>query len=48
MTAPGRRPTRQDIARMAGVSRTTVSLVLNGRAEGEVRISPETASGCSR
>ncbi|GAA2769818.1 hypothetical protein GCM10020219_042040 [Nonomuraea dietziae] len=27
---------------MAGVSQTTVSLVLNGRAEGEVRISPET------
>lgn len=27
---------------MAGVSQTTVSLVLNNRAEGEVRISPET------
>jgi DNA-binding LacI/PurR family transcriptional regulator len=27
---------------MAGVSQTTVSLVLNGRADGEVRISPET------
>ncbi|WP_335673913.1 LacI family DNA-binding transcriptional regulator [[Actinomadura] parvosata] len=38
----GRRLTQQDIARMAGVSQTTVSLVLNGRAEGEVRISPET------
>ncbi|WP_218154052.1 LacI family DNA-binding transcriptional regulator [Nonomuraea pusilla] len=42
MTAPGRRLTQQDIARMAGVSQTTVSLVLNGRAEGGVRISPET------
>ncbi|MER6008235.1 LacI family DNA-binding transcriptional regulator [Nonomuraea angiospora] len=42
MTASGRRLTQQDIARMAGVSQTTVSLVLNGRAEGEVRISPET------
>ncbi|MEV4066374.1 LacI family DNA-binding transcriptional regulator [Nonomuraea dietziae] len=42
MTPSGRRLTQQDIARMAGVSQTTVSLVLNGRAEGEVRISPET------
>ncbi|MFB4282764.1 LacI family DNA-binding transcriptional regulator [Nonomuraea sp. MTCD27] len=42
VTASGRRLTQQDIARMAGVSQTTVSLVLNGRAEGEVRISPET------
>ncbi|MER7354163.1 LacI family DNA-binding transcriptional regulator [Nonomuraea dietziae] len=42
VTPSGRRLTQQDIARMAGVSQTTVSLVLNGRAEGEVRISPET------
>ncbi|MET8003862.1 LacI family DNA-binding transcriptional regulator [Nonomuraea glycinis] len=42
MTVSGRRLTQQDIARMAGVSQTTVSLVLNGRAEGEVRISQET------
>ncbi|MBB6555184.1 LacI family DNA-binding transcriptional regulator [Nonomuraea rubra] len=42
MTPSGRRLTQHDIARMAGVSQTTVSLVLNGRADGEVRISPET------
>ncbi|MEV6157316.1 LacI family DNA-binding transcriptional regulator [Nonomuraea sp. NPDC052129] len=42
MTGSGRRLTQQDIARMTGVSQTTVSLVLNGRADGEVRISPET------
>ncbi|GIF22853.1 LacI family transcriptional regulator [Paractinoplanes tereljensis] len=34
--------TQQDIARMTGVSQATVSLVLNGRAEGDVRIAPET------
>ncbi|WP_239124215.1 LacI family DNA-binding transcriptional regulator [Rhizocola hellebori] len=34
--------TQQDIARMTGVSQATVSIVLNGRSEGEVRIAPET------
>ncbi len=37
-----RRLTQRDIARMTGVSQATVSLVLNGRADGEVRIAPET------
>ncbi|MEU6998038.1 LacI family DNA-binding transcriptional regulator [Nonomuraea sp. NPDC046570] len=37
-----RRLTQQDIARMAGVSQTTVSLVLNNRSDAEVRIAPET------
>jgi DNA-binding LacI/PurR family transcriptional regulator len=34
--------TQQDIARMTGVSQATVSLVLNGRDDGDVRIAPET------
>ncbi|MCZ7423341.1 MULTISPECIES: LacI family DNA-binding transcriptional regulator [unclassified Micromonospora] len=34
--------TQQDIARMTGVSQATVSLVLNGRDDGSVRIAPET------
>jgi DNA-binding LacI/PurR family transcriptional regulator len=34
--------TQQDIARMTGVSQATVSLVHNGRADGDVRIAPET------
>jgi DNA-binding LacI/PurR family transcriptional regulator len=38
---PARRPTQADIARLAGVSQATVSLVLNERDSG-VRISPAT------
>jgi DNA-binding LacI/PurR family transcriptional regulator len=34
------RPTSEDVARLAGVSRTTVSFVLNNR--DDIRISPET------
>jgi DNA-binding LacI/PurR family transcriptional regulator len=42
MSSTRRRVTQRDIARLAGVSQPTVSLVLNNRAEGDVRISPET------
>lgn len=37
-----KRPTQHDVARMAGVSRVTVSYVVNGLANGKVQISPET------
>jgi len=40
--ATRRRVTQQDIAKMTGVSQATVSLVLNGRDDAEVRIAPET------
>ncbi|HSL46971.1 MAG TPA: LacI family DNA-binding transcriptional regulator [Anaerolineales bacterium] len=36
------RPTQVDVARLAGVSRATVSYVLNGHTEGRVPISDET------
>jgi LacI family transcriptional regulator len=39
---PSRRPTQNDVARAAGVSRGTVSYVVNGLADGKVAISPET------
>ncbi|GAB7043569.1 MULTISPECIES: LacI family DNA-binding transcriptional regulator [Catenuloplanes] len=42
MTAARKRITQQDIARMTGVSQATVSLVLNGRTDADVRIAPET------
>ena len=37
-----KRPTQVDVARLAGVSRSTVSYVLTGNTNGRVNISPET------
>ena len=42
MTIAHKRPTQNDVARLAGVSRGTVSYVVNGLADGKVAISPET------
>lgn len=39
---PQRRPTSRDVAAAAGVSRTTVSYVINQRTSGAIRISDET------
>ncbi|MFD4861917.1 MULTISPECIES: LacI family DNA-binding transcriptional regulator [Streptomyces] len=39
---PARRITQRDIAKLAGVSQPTVSLVLNGRADADIRIPEET------
>ncbi|MEZ4590057.1 MAG: LacI family DNA-binding transcriptional regulator [Chloroflexota bacterium] len=37
-----KRPTQVDVARLAGVSRATVSYVINGQTKGSVNISSET------
>lgn len=42
MAMPSKRPTQKDVARLAGVSTGTVSLVLNNKAAGSVPISEET------
>ena len=39
-----KRPTQNDVARLAGVSRGTVSYVVNGLADGKVAISAETSA----
>jgi DNA-binding LacI/PurR family transcriptional regulator len=39
-----KRATQNDVASLAGVSRATVSYVLNGRADGTIRVSDDTRS----
>lgn len=41
MTSPTGRPTQADVARLAGVSQTTVSLVISGRGVSESRVSSD-------
>jgi LacI family transcriptional regulator len=43
-----KRPTQLDVARLAGVSRATVSYVLNGLTDGKVAISQETRERVER
>lgn len=47
-TSLTKRPTQNDVARRAGVSRATVSYVLNGQADGRVPISDETFQRVTR
>lgn len=48
MASLTKRPTQQDVARRAGVSRATVSYVLNGQTDGRVPISDETHQRVTR
>ena len=41
VSSPSRRPTSADVAARAGVSRATVSMVLNGRVEGTVAVATQ-------
>ena len=48
MASLTKRPTQNDVARRAGVSRATVSYVLNGQTDGRVPISDETLQRVTR